>query len=251
MPLTLPGLGRPTAGLQLDPRTKVLVVLVVSWILLSPSGTETSIGAGMRWFLIALPCLLFMASGLVVAGLRYVVSYAIMAGVPQLVWRFAQSGNWDHGVPGILLAWLGGLSLILPGTTCCWYTLRTTSASEFIAAMQRMRCPDALTIPAAIIFRFFPTIGEEYRDIKTAMRMRGISGLRNPVAMLEYRFVPLLVSVVSIGNELSMSAVTRALGSGRRRTTICTIGFRVADGVLIGLLSACLVIMIMGRTSVA
>jgi len=104
MPLTLPGLGRPTAGLQLDPRTKVLVVLVVSWILLSPSGTETSIGAGMRWFLIALPCILFMASGLVVAGLRYVVSYAIMAGVPQLVWRFAQSGNWDHGVPGILLA---------------------------------------------------------------------------------------------------------------------------------------------------
>lgn len=62
MPLTLPGLGRPTAGLQLDPRTKVLVVLVVSWILLSPSGTETSIGAGMRWFLIALPCILFMAS---------------------------------------------------------------------------------------------------------------------------------------------------------------------------------------------
>ncbi len=43
--------------------------------------------------------------------------------------------------------------------------------------------------PTSIMFRFFPTILEEYRDIRTAMQMRGLSGLRNPIALLEYRFV--------------------------------------------------------------
>jgi energy-coupling factor transport system permease protein len=248
MQSTLPGSRGRTAGLRLDPRTKILVVLVVSWILLSGSGAGAGIGAAVRWALIALPCVLFLASGLAVPGLRYVVGYVVMAGIPRLVWRLTQ---WDNAALGVLLAWLGGLSLILPGMTCCWYALRTTTASEFIAAMRRLRCPDALTIPAAIVFRFFPTIGEEYRDIKTAMRMRGVSGLRNPVAMLEYRFVPLLVSVVGIGNELSMSAVTRALGSGRRRTTICAIGFRVADGVVMGALATCLVVVVWGRAALA
>ena len=140
--------------------------------------------------------------------------------------------------------WFAGLSLILPGITCCWYLLRTVSASEFMAAMQRMRSPDALTIPTSIMFRFFPTILEEYRDIRTAMQMRGVSGLRNPIAMLEYRFVPLLASVVSIGNELAMSAVTRGLGSPRRRTTLCEIGFRVGDAIVISVLVVSLILLL-------
>ena len=111
-----------------------------------------------------------------------------------------------------------------------------------MAAMQR-RSPDALTIPTSIMFRFFPTILEEYRDIRTAMQMRGISGLRNPIAMLEYRFVPLLASVVSIGNELAMSAVTR-LGSPRRRTTLCEIGFRVGDAIVISVLVVSLILLL-------
>jgi energy-coupling factor transport system permease protein len=256
MEITPPASGRRTAELRLDPRTKLLIVLVVSWTLLSapsPAGPAAGAGTAARWALIALPCVLFLACGLVAAGLRYAASYLVMTGVPQLVWHLTtgSTGSGNGAVLGTLLAWLGGLSLILPGLTCCWYALRTTTASEFIAAMQRLHCPDALTVPVAIIFRFFPTIGEEYRDIRTAMRMRGISGLRNPVAMLEYRFVPLLVSVVGIGNELSMSAVTRALGSGRRRTTICTIGFRAVDGVVIGLLIACLAAIVLSAGAAA
>ncbi|MGO1480593.1 MAG: energy-coupling factor transporter transmembrane component T [Brachybacterium sp.] len=241
MPLVLPGSGREASGLRLDPRTKLLVVLAVSWMILSGLGAGDGIGAGARWFLIALPALLFAASLLPVAAVQYVVLYGLMAAVPQLIWRFT---HWDNIAIDTTLAWLGGMSLILPGLTCGWYALRTTTASEFIAAMQRLHCPDALTIPASVIFRFFPTVAEEYRDITTAMRMRGISGLRNPVAMLEYRFVPLLVSVVSIGNELSISAVTRGLGSGRKRTTICRIGFRAADALVISVLLVCALLLL-------
>lgn len=240
----MPGSGARSGGLHLDPRTSVLVILVVSSVLLSSAGTHGTLGFAARAILIAIPGLLFLGSKLPGAALRYALTFLVLAGVPKLSTLLIPN---RHLFIDLFATWFGGLSLIIPGVTCCWYMLRTTSASEFVAAMQRIHCPNALSIPTSIIFRFFPTIAEEYRDIRTAMRMRGISGLRNPVTMLEYRFVPLLVSVVSIGNELAMSAVTRGLGSARKRTAFCTIGFGTGDFILLAALVTCLALLIMNR----
>lgn len=79
------------------------------------------------------------------------------------------------------------------------------------------------------MFRFFPTIREEYRHIKNAMTLRGIGKFYNPIQMLEYRMVPLLVEIVSIGNDLSASALTRGLDAPYARTNVCPIGFHGRD----------------------
>ena len=238
-----PGSGDRAGGLSLDPRTKLLVVVAVSGVLLSTSGDGSALVEAGRWTLVAAPFVLLALSRRYATAARYLVTYAVLAGLPLVLWQLLPG---DNAFLALSLSWFGGLSLILPGMTCGLYALRTTTATEFIAAMQRLRCPDALTIPAAIIFRFVPTVEEEYRSIRTAMRMRGIGGIRQPVRMLEYRLVPLLVSVVGIGNELSMSAVTRGLGSGRERTSICTIGFRPADGIAILLLVVALGMVVAG-----
>ena len=95
-------------------------------------------------------------------------------------------------------------------------------------------------IPLSVIFRFFPTISEEYHAIQDAMKMRGIRmGGRNPFLMVEYRLVPLMVSVVKIGDELSAAALTRGLGAPVRRTNVCRIGFHVQDVVAILLCVLC------------
>lgn len=66
------------------------------------------------------------------------------------------------------------------------------------------------------------------------MKMRGIRfGGKNPFLMLEYRLVPLMVSVVKIGDELSAAALTRGLGAPVKRTNVCQIGFRVQDLIAI------------------
>ena len=241
---TIPGSGSRTTGLNLDPRTTVIVILVVSSVLLSPAGSTGVLGSVARWILIVIPGLLFLASGLPASTLRYLVAFSVLAGIPKLLVLTIPE---RHLFIDIFATWFGGLSLIIPGVTCCWYLLRTTSASEFVATMQRVHCPEALWIPTSFIFRFFPTIAEEYRDIRTAMRMRGISGLRNPIAMLECRFVPLLVSVIGIGNELAMSAVTRGLGATQHRTTLCTIGFRTGDALVMAVLATCLALLIANR----
>ena len=64
------------------------------------------------------------------------------------------------------------------------------------------------------------------------MKMRGIRfGGRHPLLMVEYRLVPLMVSVVKIGDELSAAALTRGLGAPVRRTNVCQIGFHFQDVV--------------------
>ena len=63
------------------------------------------------------------------------------------------------------------------------------------------------------VFRFFPTIGEEDADISEAMRMRGIRfGGKHPGKMLGYRLIPLMISIVKIGDALS-AALTRGLAA--------------------------------------
>ena len=125
------------------------------------------------------------------------------------------------------------------------FFLSTTSVSEFVAAMQKMHISEKIIIPMSVIFRFFPTIGEEYRAIADAMRMRQIRfGGKKAFSMIEYRIIPLMISVVRIGDELSAAALTRGLGAPVRRTNICVIGFGIWDAVLFLFCAACFVVFV-------
>ena len=55
---------------------------------------------------------------------------------------------------------------------------------------------------------------------------------KRQVEILEYRLVPLMISVVNIGEDLSASALTRCLGREDSRTNISRCGFGVIDYVL-------------------
>lgn len=95
-----------------------------------------------------------------------------------------------------------------------------------MAAMNRMSLPQGLTISIAVMMRFFPTLSEEYRSIRDAMRMRGIAfGGGKVTKMLEYRLVPLLFSCISIGDELSAAAVTRGLGAPVKGRMFVRLGY--------------------------
>jgi len=134
---------------------------------------------------------------------------------------------------------------VVPGAMMGYYLLSTTKVSEFVFAMQRLHIPEAFIIPFSVMFRFFPTISEEAESIGNAMRMRGITGkkfFKNPQAVLEYRIVPFMMSVVTIGNDLSAAALTRGLGNGKKRTSICKIGFHWKDFALMLVVTAALLV---------
>jgi energy-coupling factor transport system permease protein len=146
------------------------------------------------------------------------------------------------GVWNIIIVMLTGVVCrMLPALLLGYFLLSTTTVSEFVATMERMHMPKQIIIPLSVMFRFFPTIGEETASINDAMRMRDISLGKTrggPAALLEYRLVPLFISCVKIGEELSSSALTRGMGSPIKRTNICRIGFHAVDTAYIAVSAA-------------
>lgn len=208
-----------------DPRTKMLLVVTVATVVLGGGGGRLINIA--RLMLTTIPLLLFALERKWKSAAVYVLIY-LSAFFGELYLVPIASGFFNF----ILVAFCGLFARFMPGIAMGSYLVNTTTVSEFMAAMERMHLPQKLSIPLSVIFRFFPTVAEEYAAIGDAMRMRGIRfGGGKPSKMLEYRIVPLMVSCVKIGNELSAAALTRGLGAPIRRTNICEIGFSCWDAV--------------------
>lgn len=216
-------------GLMLDPRTKLLLLVTVSTIVLG------GLGGDRLPYLVPILCaavfVLLLAAGKIRTAVLYLLVYAA-AYLISLLLLPRLSGF----VYFLVLGSTGIFSRVMPGMALGAYVVSTTTVSEFTAAMQRMHVSDKITIPMSVMFRFFPTIGEEFTSINAAMRMRGISlGGGRAGKMVEYRMVPLLACSAKIGEELSTAALTRGLGSKAGRTNICSIGFKIQDVIFIAL----------------
>ena len=136
----------------------------------------------------------------------------------------------------ILLGTRGILTRSLPSLMMGAYVVSTTTVSEFTAAMLRLHLSEIIIIPLSVMFRFFPTVADEFSSINAAMKMRGIAlGGRHAGKIVEYRMVPLMTCSVKIGEELSAAALTRGLGGNVRRTNVCEIGFHVQDTIFAAL----------------
>ena len=215
---------RPTARqMYLDPRTKILLCITVSTVVLS--GGDSGAMAYLQRCLAAVPLVFLLLLKKPLLAAYYGGMYVFCATVPTLL--------LPHLPAAVNLLFTGVIAMftkILPGMSMFLFLVLTTTVSEFVAAMDALRLPKAFTVPVSVMFRFFPTIGEEYAAIRDAMRLRNVGSLRAPMEMLEYRLVPLLMGIVSIGNDLSASALTRGLNAPRRRTNLCPIGFHWQDG---------------------
>ena len=79
------------------------------------------------------------------------------------------------------------------------------------------------------------------------MRLRNVGNLRKPIQMLEYRLVPLLMALTVIGNDLSISALTRGLDAPNKRNNMCVIGFHLQDYIAIVISVVILVLVVLAK----
>ncbi len=210
----------------LDPRTKLALTLLLAVFVMGGLG-----GDGIKPFRNAasfIPFALLLAERRWGSFLKGMLMLGIGYGLILLVPYLAGAFNY-------IALFCGGMLTRFAVTVVMGnYLIETTTVSEFISAMERLRMPQSVTIPMCVMFRLFPTIGSQWGCIRRAMRMRGIhAGGAKPGKVLEYQIVPMMTSTVRIGEELSASALTRGLGGSCKRTNICIIGFRAQDCVLL------------------
>lgn len=197
---------------RFDLRTKFMLILVVNLFLLL-------IHSLIFELVLVFGCLLLITiDGQAKSAFHFLIVFLIMLGIDQLLTPYI-NGFYFTLVSFITVA----LRKFLPCFILGKWILTKTEVSEFVAVMWKLRLPQTAIIPLSVVFRYFPTIKEEWASIRAAMKMRGIH------VSLEHIMVPLLMSAVNVSEELSAAALCRGLDSPEPHTSLVQVRFRFSD----------------------
>lgn len=197
---------------KFDLRTKFMLILVVNLFLLLSHSVIFEL-------VLVFGCLLLITiDGQAKSAFHFLIVFLIILGIDQLLTPYI-NGFFFTLVSFITVA----LRKFLPCFILGKWILTKTEVSEFVAVMWKLRLPQTAIIPLSVVFRYFPTIKEEWASIRAAMKMRGIH------VSLEHIMVPLLMSAVNVSEELSAAALCRGLDSPEPHTSLVQVRFRFSD----------------------
>ena len=117
------------------------------------------------------------------------------------------------------------------------FLVKGSSVSAILSSLCLLKVPQCVSIPLAVMFRFFPAFKEESAAITTAMRIRNISK-RHPARYLEYVFVPLMIVSCNLADDITKAAECKAISNPGTKTRYTTIRFRVVDFLYMGIVAA-------------
>ncbi len=189
-------------GLQktfLDPRTKLFLLIFLPLLAVCAYGKVSIIITGvicMVPFLLLTGVKYYRLTGVVLLSL-----YCIMWALVHVLLSDATGG---YLMVRLVVAMIFGL--LLPGLTAAFYLKKSTSDTAFLGALYKLHLPRIIIIPLIIIFRYFPIITEEYRRIRSALKLRGITGFTNTL-------IPLIINAVQLSSEVSSAAMLRGIDS--------------------------------------
>lgn len=226
--------------LKLDPRCKLYLLLIGNVLLFFRVDLITEV------IITSMMILLFLLSGRYKSALKFFITYLIL-----LLMDIYLVGN----VSGILLTWISVLSvsirMLYPCIISGTYAFTTTSISEFVCALRKMHVSENIIIPCMVVIRFFPTIKEDYKQIKDAMTLRNLNSgtlgiIRHPVTSLEYVIIPLLMNSNNVALDLTCAALTKGLSIKGKHTSYYEIHFGVVEIIVMILFSIPLLLNIGG-----
>lgn len=210
------------AGISLDPRTKFLILIIANMAYF------TLFKGSAVFVFIVLGVIICFLLGAYSAAFKFIIFYAVI-----------MTGNV---LAGFMPKWLSviwatftiAVQFFLPLIIYFMILIYTSTIDDIYGVLEKLRVPQIIAIPILVMIRFIPTIGEEYRYISQAMSLRGLGvGFKNfilhPLKTVEFIYVPLLFSLVRIGEELTMASLTRGLGLYKKRTSMKVIKMRALD----------------------
>jgi energy-coupling factor transporter transmembrane protein EcfT len=212
---------------RLDPRTKLFLILLC--VLSSMSAPSLAYQFGLV-VLIALLAAGFGKWGYAVKG---VIAYALICFFTAWIMQ-----EMTGTLRTMFVAFLGLLHKVYACGMLAGVVLTTTKVSEFLSAMNRLHAPKKLVIPLAVMLRYLPTVGEDWRYIKDAMRMRDVfpsvrGFLTAPGMTVECIYVPFMMAASKAADELSIAAVTRGIENPKPRTCLVQIRPGITDAAAV------------------
>ena len=181
-----------SSGLRLDPRSKLIVFIAACLCTFSGMSQVQEITLLSLCLVVLLLCRKWKAT-LVAAGLFAGMSIGDLLLVDRL------TGAAQY----LVLLTCHVLRFLLPLFASFYAVTKTSTVGEYISAFTAMRLPGVIIIPMAVMFRFVPTMSEEWQGVTQAMKLRGLAVswrnfLRRPMAMLETVLVPFLLQCSTV-----------------------------------------------------
>ncbi len=203
----------------LDPRCKGLLLILLGFVSYFLNGEVVSLA-------LVLGFAVFIAAGSgVKRAIKMVAFYVVVAYLNALL-RYV-----SIPVLSVIMSVFGVTVLkLIPIMMMGLWILQTTHMDDLMVSLQRMKLPQAVTIPLVVMFRYIPTLGIEYRMIRNTMDIRGISDtvwkrITHPISTVEYILIPLLMRCLKVTDELAASGTTRGLELQEKRYALRTICF--------------------------
>lgn len=149
----------------------------------------------------------------------------------------------DNLIGHYILFFFVGIGKLLPVIIVGAFISGTTKVSELIYTLRKLHLPQWIVIPVSVLFRFFPTVRNDYRQIRKAMKFRGIATttsdmVRHPIRTMEFIYVPLLNNATNVATDLASASLTRGLTDPGPKSSLVKVKFTPIDGLmcLIGLI---------------
>lgn len=198
---------------KIDPRTKLVFILATGGIIIG------EIPPWAEWGILLAAFLLLMNERKLMSALKFFLAFIVLWFIEEEVKKI----GIVNGATMVILLCSAILRKFIPCIMAGVLFIQTTTISELMATAGRMKISYQWVIPFAVVVRFFPTLKEEWSNIRMAMKMRGIG------ISMEYVLVPLLSSSVRIGEELTAAALSRGLGSVKERSNLCQVRLNTLD----------------------
>ncbi len=215
-------------NLKLDPRTKIIILVLISFMVFN------EVPLYISGILVLVPFICLFFSNRIKLALTYILIYIIAKYVQMYLLQTAT------GIIAILLVMFSYTATrMLPILIMGYYTITTTKVSEFISSMEKSNIPKEISIPLSVIFRYIPSVYEEIKSITNAMKMRGfglnVKSLKNPLKLIEFYMIPILVSAIKTADELSAASLTRGLSNPKGRTHLIEVKLNKMDYALLAI----------------
>ena len=218
--------GDDSKGLiRLDPRTKLLIFLASSLVSVNTNNSTT-----LLFYAVSI-CTVLALCG---KGWTALKSICVFFVVYYLQWCVKSTLSSAPAVSIVLSALTTIVLFAFPMLLSFLLLVQTTRTSQFLSAFQAMKLPMKAIIPVAVIFRFIPTVQDEWNGIRKAMAFRGVrldlgSILKAPFKTIECVLIPMLFSTVSVMEELTAAALARGMDVDGKRSAYEEVKLRPVD----------------------
>ncbi|MEL7646902.1 MAG: energy-coupling factor transporter transmembrane component T [Sedimentibacter sp.] len=229
------------SDIKIDPRTKLVLVLLISSIAIASSKL------GVLAFLLAtsLTVALVMKSSLPAILARYKKLLGVMAAIAVTQSLFQHAGKplvtigsaaviTDFGARRALEFMLR-LGIIIASASI----ITTSNSREIVQGLIQWHCPYEIAFMTSVAIRFLPMFKEELTDMVTAIQLRGIDlkHIRFSEKLKVYRYMlfPIVINSILRARELSSAMEMRGFRAYPARTSYMVLKMNRADYAIITL----------------